>query len=127
MNHICLLGRLCADPAMIEVGDKGKVTKFTLAVDRPLSKEVREKAKRTVDFIPCTCWGKKAELINEYFKKGDKIGVEGRIRVDNYENSNGEKVYSTYVNVSEFDFTDKTKNNKETEKESIFDEGDLPF
>ena len=69
MNKVCLLGRICADPAVKEINGKNKLADFTLAVDRGLSKEAKEKAKQTADFIRCKAWSQKAELIEKYFKK----------------------------------------------------------
>ena len=127
MNKVCLLGRLCADPNMREFGDN-KLADFTLAVDRGLSKEAKEKAKQTADFIRCKAWGPKADLIEKYFKKGDQLALSGKIQTGNYEDSDGKKVYTTDVIIEGVDFIrNQSAEENKPKQSSIFDEGDLPF
>lgn len=54
-------------------------------------------------------FGKLAETINNYVKKGDKLGVSGRLQVRNYDNSEGKKVYVTEVIVDSVDFLESKK------------------
>ena len=127
MNKVCLLGRICADPNTKEFGNK-KFVDFTLAVDRGLSKEAKEKAKQTADFIRCKAWDQKAELIEKYLKKGDQLALTGKIQTSSYEDNDGKKIYTTDVIVETVDFV-KTQNNAENKpaQSSLFEEGDLPF
>ena len=75
MNSINLIGRLTADPEMKE--SKGyKYCQFSLAVDRPMSKE------KTVDFFNCTAFNKTAEIIVEYCRKGKQLGVNGILQTN---------------------------------------------
>lgn len=128
MNKVCLLGRLCADPAIKEINGNNKLADFTLAVDRGLSKEAKEKAKQTADFIRCKAWGPKADLIEKYFKKGNQLALSGKIQTGSYEDSDGKKVYTTDVIIEGVDFikSQSAEGNK-PKQSSIFDEGDLPF
>ena len=83
MNVIILTGRLTRDPEL-KFGQSGKAySRFTLAVDRPMQ-------KGEADFINCVAFGKTAELIGEYLRKGRKAGVTGRLQMGKYE-VNGEK------------------------------------
>ena len=101
MNSTQLLGRLTKDPEL-KYGSSGTAyCKFTLAVKRAFKKD-------EVDFISCTAFGKAAETIAEYVKKGDQFAVTGRIQVDVYE-KDGEKRYSTGVMVDGFTFISKAK------------------
>lgn len=128
MNSVCLLGRVCADPVIRETGKSGKVADFTLAVDRQLSREAKEKAKQTADFIRCNAWGTKADLAQKYLKKGDKIGADGKIRTSSYEKLDGQKVYSTIVSIDNFYFLEKSRP-KESDigLANAFSAEDLPF
>lgn len=101
MNSTQLLGRLTKDPELKYGASGTAFCKFTLAVNRAYKKD-------EVDFISCTAFGKAAETIAEYVRKGDQFAVTGRIQVDTYE-SNGEKRYSTGVMVDGFTFISKTK------------------
>ena len=128
MNKVCLLGRLCADPAIKEINGNNKLADFTLAVDRGLSKEAKEKAKQTADFIRCKAWGPKADLIEKYFKKGDQLALSGKIQTGNYEDSDGKKVYTTDVIIEGVDFIqNQSAEENKPKQSSIFDEGDLQF
>ena len=101
MNQVNLLGRLTRDPEL-KYGSSGNAyCKFTLAVNRAFKKD-------ETDFINCTAFGKAAEAITEYVKKGDQFAIGGRLQVDTYE-SNGEKRYSTSVMVDGFTFISKAK------------------
>ena len=69
----------------------------TIAVDRGMSREKRQEAEAagrpTADFIGIKAFGTTAELLGNYFHKGNRIAVEGRISTGSYE-KNGERVYT---------------------------------
>ena len=96
MNLVILTGRLTRDPEL-KFGQSGKAySRFSLAVDRPFQ-------KGEADFINCVAFGKTAELIGEYLRKGRKVGVQGRIQMNRFE-MNGEKrtSYDVLVDTVEF-------------------------
>ena len=101
MNSTQLLGRLTKDPELKYGASGNAYCKFTLAVNRAFKKD-------ETDFINCTAFGKAAETIAEYVRKGDQFAVTGRIQVDVYE-KDGEKRYSTGVMVDGFTFISKAK------------------
>ena len=87
INTAILMGRLCNDPELKQSNGGTGYTKFRIAVDRDFTPKG---AERQTDFINCTAFGKKAEFINKYFKKGSMIAVQARFQSDTYE-VNGEK------------------------------------
>lgn len=102
MNSVQLVGRLTRDP---EVGytDGGlSVARFSLAVDRRFKNENGP----TADFPGCIAFGKTAEFIEKYFKKGMRIGIQGRIQTGQYTNNDGNKVYTTDVVVENCEFVE---------------------
>ena len=101
MNSTQLLGRLTKDPELKYGASGTAFCKFTLAVNRAFKKD-------ETDFINCTAFGKAAETIAEYVRKGDQFAVTGRIQVDVYE-KDGEKRYSTGIMVDGFTFISKAK------------------
>lgn len=103
MNRVVLVGRICNDTELRESG-QNKYIRFNVAVNRRVAKE---DGTRDADFISCVAWNKTAEVINQYFKKGSLIALEGRIQTGSYEKENGEKVYTTDVIVENFTFTEK--------------------
>ena len=123
MNNVTLLGRLVRN-ADFNKFDNNSVARFTLAVDKGLSKEKKDEmeafGKPTADFIACQAWGKTAEFINNYTEKGSRIAVVGRIQTGSYE-KDGQMVYTTDVlvqNVEVIDWKNKTDNYQSDFKES---------
>ena len=103
MNVVILMGRMTRDPELKYTSGGKAYANFTLAV---------QKTKDEAEFIDCIVWEKTAETIAEYFRKGRKILVQGRLNVSSYE-QNGEKRKSTKVVVSSFEFVESsgTSNN----------------
>ena len=107
MNQVALLGRLARDPE-IKATANTTIANFTLAVDRPYSKE------KEADFIRCVAFGKTAELIDQYCGKGRQIGITGRIQTGSYEDKNGKKVFTTDVVVERMDFVGSKQEGQQT-------------
>ena len=80
LNQVVMVGRLTSDPEINEVENDRKVATIILAVQR--SYKNAEGVYET-DFIKCTLWNGIAENTAEYCKKGDVIGVKGRIQTTN--------------------------------------------
>ena len=103
MNSVVLIGRLTKDPELkyLPGNNNTAVTRFTLAVDRQLSKdkkaEMESKNQPTADFINITVWGKQAENVQHYTNKGRLVAVSGRIQTGSYDHKDGHKVYTTEV------------------------------
>ncbi|MFR4520177.1 MAG: single-stranded DNA-binding protein [Fusobacterium sp.] len=108
MNIIILTGRLTRDPEL-KTGQSGKAyARFPLAVERPMQKD-------ETDFINCVAFGKTAELIGEYLRKGRKAGVTGRLQMGKYE-VNGEKRTSYDVIVDSIEFLESKNTVNSTEE-----------
>ena len=96
MNLVVLNGRLVRDPEL-KFGQSGKAySRFSIAVDRPFQTSTDS---QTADFINCVAFGKTAEFIGEYFRKGRKILLRGSLQMNQYE-SEGKKL-TTYVVIAE--------------------------
>lgn len=126
MNKVVLIGRMTKDAQLGYTSNTQKaVAKFTLAVDR-----INEGA----DFINCTAFGKQAEIIEKFVKKGNRLAVAGRIQTGSYE-KDGQKIYTTDVIVDNAEFIEPKKENNEAHKEETkepepqFDaiDFDIPF
>lgn len=98
MNSVILMGRLTADPELKHTNNDTAVTSFSIAVDRPMSKE------KTADFINITAWRKTAEFIAKYFHKGSMIAIQGSLQTRRYEDKDGNKrtIYEVVANNVEF-------------------------
>ena len=93
LNQIVLAGRLVRDPEIVTTESNKKRTYITVAVPRSYK---NMDGTYDTDFIRCTLWNGIAENTCEYCKKGDIIGVKGRVQTSNYE-KDGEKVYTMDV------------------------------
>lgn len=127
MNNVSLLGRLTRVPELKYTQSGTAVTRITVAVDRGLSKEKKQAAQAnnqpTADFINCTGWGKTAELISNYFSKGNQIGIVGRIQTGSYE-KNGQTIYTTDVFINSVSFVgSKNANNNANNQSNNYSEG----
>ena len=88
-----LIGRLTRDPELRKTQNGTSVCSFTLAVNRRQNQDGTQEA----DFINCVAWNKLADNIQLYQKKGNQLGIEGRINTRSYDNQQGQKVYVTEV------------------------------
>lgn len=141
MNNVNILGRLTRDVDLRMTNSNLAVGRFNVAVDRKLSKEKRQEAEKnnqpTADFIGCIAFGKTAENIATYFKKGQRIAVSGHIQTGSYE-KDGQRIYTTDVIVDSFDFIENNSSGNKTNQgysnpadlgmsaQESFDD-DLPF
>ena len=99
MNSVVLVGRLTKDPELRYIPESQKaVATFTIAVDRPFSKE------KVADFLRIVVYGKPAENCANYLKKGSQVGVQGRIQTGSYETKTGEKRYTTDIVADRVEF-----------------------
>ncbi len=130
MNKVILLGRLTRDPETRYTQTSNmQVTSFTLAVNRRFVKQGEE---RQADFINCVAWNKTAEFVSKYFKKGQQVGIIGRIQTRNYDDEQGIKHYVTEIIAEEVYFAgdkkDATQNEVQaTDDFEITNQDDLPF
>lgn len=136
MNSVNLVGRLVRDPELRYTNGNNAYVRFTLAVDRRLSKEKRQEAESknqpTADFISCVAWGKTAETIANYLSKGSQVGIDGKIQTGSYEKDDGTKVYTTDVLVTGMTFVgnrNSTNRNTEPEPSGFYpvDDEEIPF
>jgi len=97
LNRVILIGRLTRDPELRYTPSGVAVAQFTLAVDRPFSRDQGGEREREADFIPIVTWRQLAETCANYLRKGRLAAVEGRMQVRNYENNEGRRVYVTEV------------------------------
>ena len=112
MNKVILLGRMARDPEVrfTQGNEPMAVCRFAVAVDRPYSSR-RTEGDATADFINCVCFGKRGESIGQYFRKGNRIAITGRLQVSNWQDNNGQKRYSTDVIVEDFEFCENKGTN----------------
>lgn len=101
LSVIVFVGRMGADPELRYTGSGVAVTSFSVAVDRPFSNG----GEKLTDWHSCVAWKNAAENISKYFKKGDYIGVKGRLQYREWTDKEGGKHKTAEVIVEDFTFT----------------------
>ena len=101
MNNVSLCGRLIQDPDVRTTPSNSVFARFTLAVDRRFKKDGDT---QTADFINCVAFGKQAEFVEKYFKKGMKMDLTGRIQTGSYTNKEGHKISTVDVVADSVEF-----------------------
>jgi len=135
LNNVSVQGRFTADPELKTTQSGKSVTSFTLANDQ----NYKENA---VNWLDCVAWGKQAEFITKYFKKGSQAIIQGTLQTRQYEDKNGNKRKVTEVVVNQSYFattkrenaTERAANEPQQEYEpataedfTVDSEDDLPF
>ena len=116
MNSINILGNVGKEPELKVFGET-TVCSFTVAVTRRFKRDV-------TDWFDCVVFGKQAETINQYVKKGDKIAVSGEIQFEQYNDKEGNRRTATKLIVSNFDLIGKVQfgnQQGQTKQEPTFD------
>ncbi len=126
LNFCTFCGRLVADPETKTSQSGVVVGRFTIAVDRDKTNKDEEKM---TDFIPCTVFGKVAEFVSKWFKKGSPIIVTGKFESYKYSDKDGNKLTSYAINVREVNFVPRVKSEETTDAPNFteVDNNDLPF
>ena len=107
MNKVILMGRLTRDPEVRYTQTNNTlVASFSIAVNRRFTRPGEE---RQADFINIVAWSKLGEFCSKYFKKGQQVGIIGRLQVRNWEDENGQKRYVTEVVAEEAYFADSKR------------------
>ena len=104
MNRWIGTGRFTKDPD-VRYNQDFAIANFTLAVNRRFKREGDPEA----DFIPVTCFGKIAEIVEKYFRKGMKADIEGRIQTGSYQNKDGKTVYTWGIIADVIEFGESKK------------------
>ncbi|MDD7408618.1 MAG: single-stranded DNA-binding protein [Anaerovoracaceae bacterium] len=111
MNEVVLIGRLARDPEIRYTQSQMAICHFTLAVDRPYSRNRRE-GDQTADFIRITVFDRQAENCSKYLTKGSQAAVQGRIQTGSYQNREGQTVYTTDVVANRVEFLGSRNSNQ---------------
>jgi single-strand DNA-binding protein len=108
-NKVILAGNLTRDPEVRFLPKGTAVARIGLAVNRTYTTETGEK-KDEATFVDVEAFGRQAELIGQYFKKGRPILIEGRLKLDQWEDKNTHQKQSKLRVVLEgFSFVDSNR------------------
>ncbi|MDB4783544.1 single-stranded DNA-binding protein [Verrucomicrobiales bacterium] len=87
VNKVILIGNLTRDPEVRYTPKGTAVTDFSMAMNRSFSSDGGERREETT-FVDVTLWGKQAEVVGEYLKKGNPLYIEGRLQMDSWDDKN---------------------------------------
>jgi single-strand DNA-binding protein len=102
-NKVILMGNLTRDPEMRVTPNGHTICKLGLAVSRTFSTRDGERREETT-FVDIDAFGKQAEVIAKYMRKGRPIMVEGRLKLDQWESNEGQKRSKLGVILENFQF-----------------------
>jgi single-strand DNA-binding protein len=101
-NKVILLGNLTRDVELRHTQGGQALAKFGMAINRKYT--VNGEAKETTCFVDLTAWGRQAEVLSQYVKKGSQLFVEGRLEYSTWEAEGGGKRSKLEVVVENFQF-----------------------
>lgn len=116
LNQFVIIGRLVRDPELRETENGKKVTTITVAVPRSYK---NSNGEYETDFINCVLWAGVAQNTTEYCKKGDLLGIKGRVQTRNVEGKDDKPTHLTEMVAEKITFlSPKNKDKNENESES---------
>jgi single-strand DNA-binding protein len=104
-NKVLLMGNITRDIELKQTPSNQSVATIGLAVNRRFKTKDGED-REEVTFVDCEAWGRTAEVIHQYFGKGKPIFVEGRLKLDQWEDKEGKKQSRLRVVIEEFQFVE---------------------
>lgn len=107
INNVVLIGRLTRDAELRYTPSNIAVATFNLAVNRNFK---NDNGDREADFINVVMWRQQAENFANWVKKGNLVGITGRIKTRSYDNQQGQRVYVTEVVAESFQILEKKDN-----------------
>ena len=114
MNKVILSGRFTKDPESRMTQGNMEISRFSLACDYGYTKD-----GKLTEFVNCVAFGKTAETINRYCKKGIMVVAIGRIKNNCYDAQDGTKRYTTDVIIESFEFASSVQGKNESESAQI--------
>ncbi|MBX7058001.1 MAG: single-stranded DNA-binding protein [Leptospirales bacterium] len=100
LNRVMLIGRLTRDPELRQTNSGGAYCRFSIASNR--SYTVNGEKREEVSYIDCVVWGRPAEVLNQYCRKGKQLAIDGRLQQRSWEGQDGKKQSKIDVVVENF-------------------------
>ncbi|MHC5023068.1 MAG: single-stranded DNA-binding protein [Planctomycetota bacterium] len=104
-NKVLLMGNLTRDIELKYTPSNMPVANIGLAVNRTYKTKEGENREETT-FVDCEAWGRTAEVMNQYLAKGRPVFVEGRLKLDQWQDQEGKNRSKLKVVVENFEFID---------------------
>ena len=104
-NKVLLMGNLTRDVQLKSLPSGQAIAEIAIAINRKF-KTKDGQDREEVTYVDCECWGPRAEVINKYFSKGKPIFIEGRLKLDSWEDKDGQKRSKMRVVIEDFQFVE---------------------
>lgn len=127
INKAIIVGNLTRDPELKSLPSGQKVSSFSVATNRTW-KDANGEKKEAVEYHNIACFGKQAEVVAQWMKKGSQIYVEGRLTTRSWDdNDSGKKMYRTEIVAETVQFGSKPKNESNESQERRDDEKTIDY
>lgn len=100
-NHVSLIGNVGMTPEIREFEKGKKLARFSVATKDVYKNQKGERVEETT-WHNIVCFGVKVDTIEKYVSKGQQIAIEGKLVNNSYEDKDGNKKYSTQINLNDF-------------------------
>lgn len=107
LNRVMLIGNVTRDPELRTTPTGQNVCSFSVATNRRWKDQTSGELKESAEFHNLVAWGKLAQTVSSYLKKGSKVYVEGRLQTRSWEDQTGVKKYRTEVILDNMIMLDK--------------------
>ena len=104
-NKVLLMGNLTRDPELKRTSSDMAVAQLSIAVNRQYKDKSGEQVKETT-FVDCEAWGRTAEVMSQYLSKGKPVFVEGRLKLDQWQDKDGSNRSKLKMVIEKFEFVD---------------------
>jgi single-strand DNA-binding protein len=104
-NKVLIMGNLTRDPELKQTPSNQSVAQIGIAMNRKF-KDKEGNMREEVTFVDCEAWGRTAEVMSQYLSKGRPVFVEGRLKLDQWQDKDGGNRSKLKVVVESFQFID---------------------
>ena len=128
LNKVMLIGNLTRDPALSYLPSQTALVEFGMAINRKW-KGTDGVEKEEVCFVDCKMFGKRAEVIQKYVKKGHQLFVEGRLHLESWKAKDGTNKSKLTVMVENFEFLQNADKQAQPENNQTkaFETDEIPY
>jgi single-strand DNA-binding protein len=112
-NKVILMGNLTRDPELKRTSNDMAVAQISIAVNRQYKDRNGEQVKETT-YVDCEAWGRTAEVMAQYLSKGKPVFVEGRLKLDQWQDKDGNNRSKLKTVIEKFEFIDSKGNQTAT-------------
>lgn len=137
VNKVIVIGHVGQDPEMKQLPSGNAVCNFSLATTEKWKDKQTGEQKEATEWHPCSAFGRLAEIIGEYVRKGSQIYVEGKLRTRKWQDKTGNDRYKTEIIVDELRLLNSKGESPRTERaapapkvapaDEPFHDDDIPF